>query len=124
MNEWNLVEAAEFIRYNTLDNEDFLEADDIRKTALLNVALRTIKRRFAGYTIPNEASYIFAATLAALFNDTNKLAQQGVASFSVGGKVTYTFKDWAKKDFSDMIPEEVAELIGAKSGRCVSYTIL
>ena len=82
---WDLIAAEEYIRFNTLDNEDFIDADDDRKTALLNVSNRELTRKFTAYTIPNEAVYIFANTLASAFNDTNKLAQQGVAGFSISG---------------------------------------
>ncbi|SER87411.1 hypothetical protein [Psychrobacillus sp. OK032] len=110
------IEAATaYIRLNTLDNEDFIDGDVERKTALLNVSDRTLKRKFPGLTIPDEANYLFAATLAGAFNDTNKLAQQGVASFSVKG-IAFTFKDWAKKELDAFIPADAIELIGAENG--------
>lgn len=120
---WDIEAASQYIRLNTLDNEDFIDADDERKTALLNVASRTLSRKYSGYTIPDEAVYLFSAVLAAAFNDTNKLGQQGIASFSVRG-IAFTFKDWAKKGLDDLIPEEVAELVGAPSGRQVKWTVL
>ena len=120
---WDLTEASEYVRFNTPDNEDFLDADDDRKIALLNVALRTLKRKYSGYTIPNEAVYLFAPVVAATYNDTNKMAQQGVASFSVRG-IAFTFKDWAKKDLTDLIPADVADLIGAPTGRRTKWTVL
>jgi len=120
---WNLDEATEYIRLNTLDNEDFIDGDEERKTALLNVASRTLTRKYSGYTIPDEAVYLFSAVLAAAFNDTNKMAQQGIASFSVRG-IAFTFKDWSKKGLDALIPDEVAELIGAPSGRQVKWTVL
>lgn len=121
--DWNIAEATQYIRQNTLDNEDYIDADDERKTAILNVALRTLTRKYSGYNIPNEAVYLFAPVLAAAFNDTNKLQQQGIASFSVKG-IAFTFKDWAKKDIDALIPPEVADLIGAPSGRQVKWTVL
>lgn len=120
---WNLDEATEYIRLNTLDNEDFLDGEDERKTALLNVASRTLTRKYSGYTIPEEAVYLFSAVLAAAFNDVNKLQQQGVASFSVRG-IQFSFKDWAKKGLDDLITDEVADIIGAPSGRQVRWTTL
>lgn len=121
--EWDIGEAEEYIIFNSLDNEDFIDADDERKIAVLNVALRTLKRKYSGYNIPNEAVYLFAPVLAAAFNDTNKLQQQGIASFSVKG-IAFTFKDWAKKDLDALIPAEVADIIGAPSGRQVKWTVL
>lgn len=120
---WDLDEATEYIRFNTLDNEDYLDADETRQNALLNVSKRTLDRKFSGKTIPIEAVYIFAAVLGAAFNDTNKLQQQGVASFSVKG-ITYTFKDWAKRPVDHLIPEEVYDLVGAQRGRAVKWTVL
>lgn len=120
---WNLEEAAVYIRLNTLDNEDYLDGDDERKTALLNVALRTLTRKYSGYTIPDEAVYLFSAVLAAAFNDTNRMSQQGIASFSVRG-ISFTFKDWAKTGLDGLIPEEVADIIGAPSGRRAKWTVL
>ncbi|MDH5159825.1 hypothetical protein [Heyndrickxia oleronia] len=120
---WDLTEATEYIRLNTLDNEDFLDADDERKIALLNVSKRTLDRKFTGKTIPNEAVYIFAATLGAAFNDTNKLQQQGVAGFSISG-ISFTFKDWAKRPIEYLIPEEVFDMVGAQRGRTVKWTVL
>ena len=103
---WDLTEATDFVLRNTLDNEDFLEAEEIRKEALLNVSKRELDRKFSAYTVSNTAVYIFANTLASAFNDTNKLQQQGVASFSIKG-ISFTFKDWAKKDIDALIPTEV-----------------
>lgn len=120
---WNLEEATEYIRFNAIDNEDYLENDEERQTAILNVSLRTLKRRYRDYEIPDEAVYLFAATLAAAFNDTNKMAQQGIASFSVKG-IAFTFKDWAKKGLDSLIPDEVADIIGAPTGRRARRTVI
>ena len=112
---WDIEAATEYVRYNTLDNEDFIDGDEERKIALLNVASRTLTRKYSGYTIPNEAVYLFSAVLAGAFNDVNKMAQQGVASFSVKG-IAFTFKDWAKKDLDSFIPADSIDLIGAENG--------
>jgi hypothetical protein len=113
--EWDLISAEEYITLNTLDNEDFIDGDDTRKTALLNVASRTLTRKFSGLTIPNEAVYLFGAVLASAYNDTNKLQQQGIASFSIKG-IAFTFKDWAKKGIDAYIPDEVIDLINEENG--------
>ncbi|QVY62985.1 hypothetical protein [Cytobacillus gottheilii] len=125
---WNLAEALEYIQLNTLDNEDYLDADETRQTALLNVSNRTLERKFSGKTIPDEAVYLFAAVLGAAFNDTNKLQQQGVAAFSISG-ISFTFKDWAKRPIDHLIPSEVYELVGEANGeklggRSVKWTVL
>lgn len=120
---WDLIEAEDYIRSNSLDNEDFVDADNERKNALLNVASRTLKKRYDGYTIPNEAVYLFAPVLAAAYNDTNKMSQQGIASFSVRG-IAFTFKDWSRLSLVDLIPDEVADIIGAPNGRQVRRTVM
>lgn len=120
---WDLDEATDYIKLNTLDNEDFIDGDEERKNALLNVASRTLTRKYIGYTIPDEAVYLFSAVLAAAFNDTNRMSQQGIASFSVRG-ISFTFKDWAKTGLDGLIPDEVADMIGAPSGRRARWTTL
>lgn len=123
MKTWDLAVATDYVRLNSMDYEDFIDSDDSDKTRTLNVALRTLLRKYNGYVIPDEAVYLFSAVLAAAFNDTNKLAQQGIASFSVRG-IAFTFKDWAKKGLDDLIPDEVADIIGAPSGRQVKWTVM
>jgi len=108
--EWYLAEATEYITLNAIDNEDYLDADDTTKTRLLNVSERTLKRVFKGYDIPDEATFLFAAHLGALFNDTTIMAQRGIASFNVSG-IGFTFKDWAKKELDELVPQEVADII-------------
>lgn len=112
---WDIEAATAYIRLNTLDNEDFIDGDNDRKAALLNVSDRTLKRKFPGLVIPDTANYLFAAILAGAFNDTNKMAQQGVASFSVKG-ISFTFKDWAKKDLDAFIPADAIDMIGEENG--------
>lgn len=112
---WDLAKASEYITYYAIDNEDFLDADDVGKTKLLNVADQTLKRAYKGSTIPVEATYLFAAHIGAAYNDTNIMARRGVASFGISG-INFTFKDWAKKDLDEMIPAEVAEMVEEANG--------
>lgn len=126
---WNLTEADAYIRLNTLDNEDYIDAEAERQTALLNVASTTLTRKYNAYTIPNEAVYIFATVLGAAFNDTNKLAKQGVSSFNVKG-ISFSFKNATSKDLASLIPAESVALIGEandvtlSSGRSVKWTVM
>ena len=108
--DWNLTEAVDYITYNAIDNEDFLASDSTAQIRFLNVAMRTLQSKFKNYELPNEAVYLFAAVLNANFNDTTVQAQRGIASFSVKG-ITYTFKDWALKDLSEFISEDVRNLV-------------
>lgn len=126
---WNLTEADAYIRLNTLDNEDYTDAEAERQTALLNVASTTLTRKYNAYTIPNEAVYIFATVLGAAFNDTNKLAKQGVSSFNVKG-ISFSFKNATSKDLASLIPAESVALIGEandvtlSTGRSVKWTVM
>lgn len=113
--EWNLGEALDYVKFNAVDNEDYLECDADTQTKYLNVAHRTLTRKYKGLVIPNSAVYLFAAVLGYSFNDTNKMQQQGVASSSVKG-ISITFKDWAKKGLDALIPDEVLDLINDENG--------
>lgn len=108
--DWNLVEAIDYVTYHAVDNEDFLASDDTTKLRFLNVGERTLRRAFKGYAIPNEASYLFACVLNANFNDTTVMAQRGIAGFSIDG-ISFTFKDWAKKELDDLITDDIRDLV-------------
>lgn len=116
---WDLEAADEYIRYHTLDNEDWFDADEDRKIALLNVASETLTTRFQRYLddpnsgvdeIPDAAIYVFAATLGWAFNDTNKMSLEGIKSTSIRG-MYITFKD-GKNSIFDLIPDSVYQIIG------------
>lgn len=108
--DWNLDEVINYVTFNAVDNEDFLASDDTQKIRFLNVAERTLRRAFKGYAVPNEACYLFACVLNANFNDTTVMAQRGIAGFNVGG-LSFTFKDWAKKELEELINEDISDLI-------------
>lgn len=112
---WNLTEAIEYVTYHAVDNEDFLAADETNKARFLNIANRTLKARYKGATIPVEATYLFACVLNANYNDTTVMAQRGIAGFSIDG-ISFTFKDWAKKELADLIPAEIADMIEDANG--------
>lgn len=107
----SLAAANEYVKTYALNIEDWNEADDDTKFRYMNIAEKTLKRKYPNYTIPSNAIYEFASTLLLTFNDTNKLSQQGIASFSLQGVVTYTFDGKTRKPLSEMITEEVFELI-------------
>lgn len=108
--DWNLVEVTDYVTYHAVDNEDFLASDDTQKIRFLNVSERTLRRAFKGYAIPNEACYLFACVLNANFNDTTVMAQRGIAGFSIDG-ISFTFKDWAKKELDDLITDDIRDLV-------------
>jgi hypothetical protein len=89
----NLGDADVYVESFIIDNEDWLEAEDTKKQRILNVADRTLRTEFPNHTIPDDAVYEFCAGLATVFNDTNRLQQHGVASFSVTGVASFTFKE-------------------------------
>ncbi|MGW7772510.1 hypothetical protein ACTWM0_06130, partial [Pseudomonas machongensis] len=65
-----IAEATEHIDAYVISNEDWHDADDDKKVRLMNAADRTLKKKFRGNTIPDNAIYEFAAYLAIVYNDT------------------------------------------------------
>jgi hypothetical protein len=106
--------ATSHIEAFIIDNVDWVEADDSKKLRILNVAERTVNDYVDGrlprliasklgkplekitrddYVVPSEAIYELAATLARVFNDTNRMQQHGIAGFSITGVGSFTFKE-------------------------------
>ena len=116
MHDWDLDAADVYVRRTVLAWEDFVALNEEgeegidKKHARLNVAYRTLRNAFRGKKIPDEATYYFAAVLASVYNDTLVQAQRGVASFAVRG-ISFTFKDWAKKDLDEYITDDIANII-------------
>lgn len=112
--EWNLTEVREYVTFHAIDNEDFLDNDQTNQVRFLNISKRILSNTYRGYNIPTEAVYLFSCVLNAHFNDTMVMAQRGVASFGVEG-ISFTFKDWAKKELSELIPKDVADMIATEN---------
>lgn len=116
----NVGQADGYIAEYCIDVEDWSDSDEARKQRLLNVASRTLTTKYPTYTIPDNAVYDFANTLAIAFNDTNKLGQQGVTSVSISGTASFMFKDAlvsaAGSDITKFIPQTALDLIGAANG--------
>ncbi|MGG2024221.1 hypothetical protein AB1282_00285 [Gottfriedia sp. S16(2024)] len=110
----SVIDADIYISENVIDIEDWEQADDLKKTRYLNVALSTLQRQFADKVIPDNAVYEFAAVLSVVYNDTYKGMQYGVKSFSVAG-ITYGF-DGSPKSLTDMIPPQAKALISEANG--------
>lgn len=108
--DWTMGQVIEYVTYHAIDNEDFLDNTTTNQVRFLNISRRTLARAFPGYTIPREAEYLFACVLNANYSDTTVFDKRGVASFSVEG-ISFTFKDWDKKDLSDLITKDVSDLI-------------
>jgi hypothetical protein len=125
----NITDANTYIQANVIDNEDWLDADDAKKQRILNVAQNTLTRRFPQYTIPDEAVYEFAAVLAVVFNDTNRLKQHGIDSFTIDGVGSFKFRG-GPVDIEAHIPKTALSLIGdangvqLSGGRRVMWTVL
>lgn len=117
----DIIAADSYIATSVIDIEDWTGSDAERKHRLLNVASKTLLSHFAQYTIPNNAVYEFAATLAILFNDTNRMQSQGITGFSVSGVASFTFKSDGvtsanSVNLAKMIPESVYGLVGEANG--------
>jgi hypothetical protein len=112
-----ITDATEYINANVISNEDWVEAEDDKKTRLLNASERTLRDKYeTAEVIPNEAIYEFAAYLAIVFNDTNKMQQQGIAGFSVTGVGSFTFKE---NNVTSAIGQPLDELIPVSVQRLI-----
>jgi hypothetical protein len=125
----NITDANTYIEANVIDIEDWRDADDAKKQRILNVAQTTLQRRFPQYTIPDEAVYEFAAVLAVVFNDTNRLKQHGIDSFTIDGVGSFKFRG-GSADIESFIPKTALAIIGdangvqLSGGRRVMWTVL
>lgn len=114
--------ANDYISSNVIEIDDWNDADEAKKQRILNVATRTLSRQFPNVTIPDEAVYEFSAVLATVFNDTNKLAQQGVSSYTVSGVASFSFADPGTKDLSEYITPTIIDLINDVNDEKVSLS--
>ncbi|GIP55252.1 hypothetical protein [Paenibacillus vini] len=120
----NVTLADHYITANCADIEDWTEADAAKRQRMLNVAERTLIRTYPKYTVPDAAVYEFANVLTIAFNDTNRLARQGITGFSVTGVANFDFKDayitGPDADLRKLIPQTAIDLIGAENGITLS----
>ena len=112
--------ADDYIELNVIDIEDWQDADDDKKQRILNVANRTINIRFKNLTIPDEAVYEFAAFLAGIFNDTNRMHRYGIKQFSIEG-MSFTFSSGTIASLAELIPESVVDIINSVNDVVVSF---
>lgn len=125
----NTFDADVYIETNVIDIEDWQSADYDKKQRILNVAEQVLTRKYPDYTIPANASFEYAASLAVAFNDTNRMNNQGIASFSITGVGSFNFKETQKRDLETFIPKMAYDLIGEANGvklggRVVKWTVL
>lgn len=113
----SIIEADLYIASHTIDLEDWTDADEAKKTRILNVAFQTLTDKFPSDTIPDDAVYSFAPILATAFSDTFKMQMYGVRNFSVDG-TSFTF-DKSSADLSKLIPERTANIIAQANGNTV-----
>jgi hypothetical protein len=121
--------ADAYIEENVIDIEDWQGADDAKKERIVNVASRVLTQKYPDYTVPDNAVYEYAASLATAFNDTNRMNNQGVAGFAVTGVGSFTFKETQKRDLEAFIPKTALDLIGAENGvklggKVVKWTVM
>ncbi|WP_001083254.1 hypothetical protein [Bacillus cereus] len=100
----------------------------------MNSADRTLRNQCKGYDIPHNAICELSAYLVIVYNDTNKMQRQGIASFSVTGFGAFTFKEdnassTIGKQLSELIPGSVLQLNEVESedlqltGRVIGWTV-
>ncbi|MFV4878962.1 hypothetical protein [Bacillus velezensis] len=124
------VEAAnEYINRMTIDNEDWNDYDAAKQQRVLNVAEDVLSRKFRKYVIPDDAVYEFTNVLATAYNDTNRLNKHGIASFSLTGVGSFTYKETLRADDESLIPKKTIDLIEEAndvklSGRTVKATVM
>ncbi|MEX5835893.1 hypothetical protein D070_13205 [Bacillus velezensis] len=124
------VEAAnEYINRMTIDNEDWNDYDNAKQQRVLNVAEDVLARKFRKYVIPDDAVYEFTNVLATAYNDTNRLNKHGIASFSLTGVGSFTYKETLRADDESLIPKKTIALIEEEndvklSGRTVKATVM
>ncbi|WP_025846496.1 hypothetical protein [Brevibacillus agri] len=126
----NITEADAYIAAWVVDCEDWTDADEAKKTRLLNVASRTLSTKYPKYTIPDAAVYETAAAFATAFNDTMVQAQRGVQAFSLSGVASFTFREGVR-ELTELIPAAALDLIAAENPdmprpakRRVGWTVL
>ncbi len=107
----NITDADSYINLNVINVDDWTEADEAKKQRIINVANRTLMKKFPDTVIPDNAVYEFSAILATVFNDVNKYAQQGVSQFSVSGVTSFQFNDANTKELDYFINRDVIDLI-------------
>jgi hypothetical protein len=107
-----ILDADAYIETNVIDIEDWKDSDANKKQRILNVASTTLTRKYPDYIIPDESVYEFSSVLATAFNDTNRLNNQGIASFSITGVASFNFKDTQSRSLYAFIPEITYQLIG------------
>ncbi|APH50406.1 MULTISPECIES: hypothetical protein [Bacillus amyloliquefaciens group] len=124
------VEAAnEYINRMTIDNEDWNDYDAAKQQRILNVAEDVLTRKFRKYVIPDDAVYEFTNVLATAYNDTNRLNKHGIASYSITGVGSFTYKETLRADDESLIPKKTIDLIEEAndvklSGRTVKATVM
>jgi ABC-type tungstate transport system permease subunit len=112
----NIQGADLYVANFFIDSSDWMENDDQKKQRILNVADRSLADKYKDLIIPEDAVYEFAATLAIVYNDTNRMQQHGIAGFSVTGVGSFTFKEnnvksAAGQATSDFITDDVRKII-------------
>lgn len=98
--------ANDYINAFLVDTEDWIDADEKKKSRLLNRASSTLTRVFSKYIIPDKAVYEFVNVLAIAYNDTNRLNKHGISSFSITGVGSFNYKDTLRVEDEDLIPKE------------------
>jgi hypothetical protein len=128
-------DATAYISAYIVTSDDWTEADEAKQQRLLNVAQRTLtdycddkilSDTVTTYTLPDNAVYECAAYFAIVFNDTNKMQQQGVAGFGITGVGSFTFKqnngviNGIGQPLDQLIPDSAKKLIDKVNGTALA----
>lgn len=115
-----VAEAKLYIQQYCIDAEEWENSTEDQQKRCLSVAERTLMSRYPRHKIPPEAVFEFACTLSVMFNDTNKLARQGVNQFALQGVVSYNFSAKSignmSMNYAKYIPAIAVQLIGEANG--------
>jgi hypothetical protein len=114
------MDAEVYLLDNFIDLEDWESADMDKQQRIVNVAQKTLHNKFFEFTIPDEAVYEFAGTLAIAFNDLNRYKQSGASSFSVPDSVSISFDKNSPSDLESLIPVTSKRIIESANGISLS----
>lgn len=119
-----LDDAKAYIAANCIDVEEWEGADEAKKLRIVTVAARDLAQFYPKYSIPDAAVYEFANVLATVYGDMARLAQMGIASSSISGVASTTFKDAAITipggSTRKYVPQSALDIIGAENGVTLS----
>lgn len=112
----SLQACNDYIEQFCLDIIDWQIVEDDRRQRYLNVANRTLADMFENLIIPDEAVYETANAFSITFNDTNRLQQHGIDTFSIVGLGSFEFRkptvhNQGNLNLKDYVPKIAVDMI-------------